>query len=290
MTMELGWPPHIEDYIKHAFRDASLNAPIDILPYDECELSRITGLSKTTCKAARKSVIDLYRVPGRTASDFVLNRVYLPSGIGALDAAFEGGMTMSWLVEIHGESGSGKTQFCSSVTCHALRNGRNVLWIDTENSFFPERLVEISGGNDNILHNISVARCTTVASLLSSLDTVAGLCEDSQEPPLLVIDSIAAVFRESHPRKGAIHDIAEKLKSMKCITLCSNHVVADFASESSNEPYKPALGNAWGHHVTCRLSIARDNTNSSSRIIRILKSPTCGTVVIPARICTEGIV
>ena len=290
MTTDEGWPPNIEDYIVHAFKGVSFNSPIDILPYHECELSRITGLSKTTCKSARKSVIEMHRVHGQTVSELIANRVYMPSGISAVDCALDGGMTMSWLVEIHGESGSGKTQFCLSVASHALNNGHYVFWIDAENSFCPERLVEISRGDERILNHISVARCTTVADLMSSLNTVASLRQNYEKPPLVVIDSIAAVFRDPESRNGSIHEIAEKLKSMKSFVICSNHVVANFAPEANNEPYKPALGNVWGHHVTCRLSIARDSKDSISRTLRILKSPTCGFLVIPARLGAEGVV
>jgi predicted ATP-dependent serine protease len=64
-----------------------------------------------------------------------------------LDACLRGGLSPGTITEIAGAAGMGKTQFClcmAVISClDSTRQGK-VLYIDTENKFSGERLVEIA--------------------------------------------------------------------------------------------------------------------------------------------------
>ncbi len=60
-----------------------------------------------------------------------------------IDSMFGGGLKPESLYEIYGEFGSGKTQFCYSLTAEIIAKNDKVIWIDCEDTFKPKRLVEI---------------------------------------------------------------------------------------------------------------------------------------------------
>ena len=289
MTTKSTWPDSIEEYIVSAFKSASIHTPKDILSVDEQQLSKLTGLSVKTCKTARKAAVNLFAVPGESAADFLACRVVLPCGMGDLDAALDGGLGLEWLVEIYGEAGSGKTQFCLTLAASTIARGQRVFWIDSEGDFRPNRLVEILDGRSASMDNLSVAKCNTVAEFLACIESVGMFCENTEIPPLMIIDSIAAILKGSEMSKKELCDIAETLKSMKCFVVCSNQVVADFAAVPGSETYKPSLGSTWSHLVTCRFLIDHVKNERNERIIHVLKSPTCGPSIVSLRMTGNGL-
>ena len=84
-----------------------------------------------------------------------------------------------------------------------------VLYIDTENTFRPERIKQISKrfelDSDEVLNNIMVGRAFTVDSLNTLLmKAAAAMVEDSYS--LLVIDSIMAPFRVDFSGRGELSE------------------------------------------------------------------------------------
>lgn len=84
-----------------------------------------------------------------------------------------------------------------------------VLYIDTENTFRPERIRQIAKrfelDSDEVLNNIMVGRAFTVDTLNTLLMKAAGaMVEDSYS--LLVIDSIMAPFRVDFSGRGELSE------------------------------------------------------------------------------------
>lgn len=88
-----------------------------------------------------------------SASDFHLKRaeiVFLTSGSRELDKLLGGGLETGSITEIFGEFRTGKTQLCHTlaVTCQLpISQGGGegkCLYIDTEGTFRPERLLSVS--------------------------------------------------------------------------------------------------------------------------------------------------
>ena len=82
-----------------------------------------------------------------------------------------------------------------------------VLFIDTENTFRPERIKAIANRYDldaeQVLGNVLVGRAFTVDSLISLLMQAAGAMIEDQFS-LLVIDSIMAPFRVDYSGRGEL--------------------------------------------------------------------------------------
>ena len=88
-----------------------------------------------------------------TAADIMIRRNQImrcTTGSKSLDGLLSGGIETQALTEFAGEFGSGKSQLCHtlSVTANMPKEigglGGNVIFIDTENTFRPERINQIA--------------------------------------------------------------------------------------------------------------------------------------------------
>lgn len=117
------------------------------------------------------------------------------------------------ITEAFGEFRTGKTQL-SHTLCVTAQLPRSqgggqgkVLYIDTENTFRPERIKSIANrynlDPEGVLNNIMVGRAFTVDSLINLLMQAAGqMIEDCFA--LLVVDSIMAPFRVDFSGRGEL--------------------------------------------------------------------------------------
>jgi RecA/RadA recombinase len=69
---------------------------------------------------------------------------YYSSGSAKLDSLLGGGFRAGTLTEVFGRSNSGKSQIAMQTALVAARDGAQTLYVDTEGSFRPERLQQIS--------------------------------------------------------------------------------------------------------------------------------------------------
>jgi len=106
-----------------------------------------------------------------TATEFHRNRqeiIQVTTGSKELDKLLEGGFETGSITELFGEFRTGKTQLCHQicVTCQLpLEQGGGegkALYIDTEGTFRPERLLAIAEryglNGDDVLDNVAYAR------------------------------------------------------------------------------------------------------------------------------------
>ena len=274
--MTANWPGSIDEAIIDRIRHRITN-PTDALMYSPAELAEIGSLSLTTCRELLHAISrDL--CSSRIKHDSKME-TKLRTPISSLDLSLGGGFQVGWLVEVCGESGSGKTQFCLSVAANALKGNSQVYWIDTENSFRPERIVAILG-NAEALSNLHVAKCTSLGELRSTVTQLGDLIQGSKEKmSTVIIDSVAAPARVSVDlagRQKLLHELARKLKTIHGFCIVTNHVVANIQSrETCHQPFIPALGNTWSHDVSCRLWFKKRESGESEthRWIDIIKSP-----------------
>ena len=162
----------------------------------------------------------------RTALDLLEgSAVYqcLRTGIPELDAHLLGGIRSGVVTELVGPAGIGKTQLCVALAAEALLAGRTcgagVIYVDTERSFPPERLLVLleqalarednSGSGGGGSGDATRLRAEALAARLLLLqpstweaytDCLLSLRLRLLESPsqLLVVDSIAAPARAHH--------------------------------------------------------------------------------------------
>ena len=94
--------------------------------------------------------------------------IRIPTGSKSFDAMINGGMESGGITECYGQFGSGKSALAHQLAINGLFVNEEgeptsvVIWIDSENTFRPERIKEICENNNldpiKILSNIKVVR------------------------------------------------------------------------------------------------------------------------------------
>ena len=93
---------------------------------------------------------------------------------------------------------TGKTQICHQLSVQAYKNSFKVVYLDTENTFRPERVRELAESNkynsEKTLKNIFVSKIMSNNALLMKLNELDSIIK-SNNVKLLIIDSINNFFR-----------------------------------------------------------------------------------------------
>ncbi|MBL7018278.1 MAG: AAA family ATPase [Nitrosopumilus sp.] len=116
----------------------------------------------------------------------------ISTGLQKLDKFLTGGIPDGVIVDIFGENGTGKTLLLLQLLINSIKNGGNVLYLDTTGGFRPERILEIQKESKidmNILEKITVSRITNTSEQIKS---ILNLKESNFS--LIVIDNITDLF------------------------------------------------------------------------------------------------
>ena len=152
-----------------------------------------------------------------TATEYHLRRseiIYLTTGSSELDKLLGGqGLETGSITELFGEFRTGKTQLCHTlaITCQlpVERGGGagKCLYIDTEGSFRPERLLataERFGLDGNTaLENIAYARAYNSDHQSALLVQAAAMMSQSRYA-LLIVDSATGLYRTDFSGRGEL--------------------------------------------------------------------------------------
>lgn len=190
---------------------------------------------------------------------------------------------------------TGKTQLSHTLCVSAQLPGANgytggkVIFIDTENTFRPDRLREIADrfnlDQNAMLDNVLYCRAYTSEHQYELMDSVAA--KFHEEPgvfKLMIIDSIMALFRVDFCGRGELADRQQKLAQMlsrlqklseefNVAVFITNQMTADPGATMSfqADPKKPIGGHILAHASTTRISLRKGR--GETRIAKIYDSP-----------------
>jgi len=259
------------------------------------ELSDVADIGETTAakiiQAARRSA-DVGSFETGVALLERRSKVgYVTTGSKSFDELMGGkGFESQAITEFFGEFGSGKTQIvhqiCINVQLPEEKGGLNghVFYIDTENTFRPDRIKQMAEAydldTDEILSKIHVARAYNSSHQMLLAEKVNEL---SKEFParLLIVDSLTSHFRAEFIGRGALADRQQKLNKHMHVLLrwgdLNNGVVLVTNQVSSKpdaffgDPTRPIGGHIVGHTATFRLYLRK--SKGEKRIARLIDSP-----------------
>jgi DNA repair protein RadA len=193
-----------------------------------------------------------------------------------LDNLFLGGIETQALTEFYGEFGSGKTQICHTLCIssqlpfeeHGLAG--NVLYIDTESTFRPERIAQIAKTRnmdvEKILENIHVAKVYNASHLELIIKALGSLIQQNNIK-LVVVDSIISLHRAEFVGRGTLSERQQKLNAImhrlkriaeiyNIAVVITNQVQAS-PDTFFGDPTKAAGGNIIGHASTYRVYLRK---------------------------------
>jgi len=231
----------------------------------------------------------------------------ISTGVRALDELLGGGIETRAVTEIVGEFGSGKTQLCHQLAVMVQLPedrgglGAKAIYIDTENTFRPERIMQIAKARgldpDQALNNIFYARAYSADHQMVLVEQAKSLIR-RHNVALLIVDSVIAHFRAEFPGRENLAERQQKLNkhisdllkladAYDVAVVITNQVMAQPDVFFGN-PLRPAGGNILAHGATYRIWLRKAKENV--RIAKIFDSPYHPEGEVSFRITEEGLV
>jgi DNA repair protein RadB len=162
------------------------------------------------------------------------------TGNSDLDRILGGGLERQMITQIYGEPGSGKSTLAIMAAVSALKEGRGVIFFDTE-GFSPDRFIQISGGEE------AAAELAARLYLYEPIDFAEQglMIQESQKLfakktiGLIVMDSATALYRSELERRGDVQrmlgrqmiDILSIARKNNVPVLITNQVYMDPATD-----------------------------------------------------------
>jgi DNA repair protein RadA len=260
-------------------------------PSDLAEVAEIgEGTAVKIINAARKEA----DIGGFETGDTILERRKLvgklTSGAKALDDLLGGGFETQAITEVYGEFGSGKTQIAHQLAVNVQLPKKDgglegqVVMIDTENTFRPERILQMAAAHDldpkETLQNIRVARAFNSHHQMLLAEKIADMAKDIPIR-LVIVDSLTAHFRAEFVGRGALADRQQKLNTHmhNLLRIADLHNAVIFVTNQVmskpdtffGDPTRPIGGHIVGHTATFRLYMRK--SKGDKRIARLVDSP-----------------
>jgi len=128
----------------------------------------------------------------------------ISTGLQKLDTFLSGGIPNGVIIDIFGGNGTGKTQLVLQLSINSIKNGGNVLFLDTTGGFRPERILEIQKKSNldiNLLDKITVSRITNTSEQINLLNTLV-----ESNFSLIVIDNVTDLFSYEYKNNKSIFE------------------------------------------------------------------------------------
>jgi DNA repair protein RadA len=256
------------------------------------QLVERAGIGKETAEKAINKALNMVGrgyITGKQLYDELQHRTRLSTGSEELDTLLGGGIESETTTEISGKEGSGKTQICHMLAVQAQRSleegglGAEVAWIDTEDTFRPDRIKEIAESLEmepmTVLSHINRWKAANTPDQLDAVEKLGALCNE-KPVGLVIVDSMMGHLRSEYigrgtlsERQGILGDILQKLsktcQTYKLTAVYTNQVMDNPAILYGN-PEKAIGGHVMGHAATT-LHLRRGK--GPLRIASLKKSP-----------------
>ena len=271
-----------------SIRDLLVRGPVDVAEVTGMEMDK----SAEICNKARMMLEELGIIDKSfvtATSLFSKRRDRISSGSNSFDDLLGGGLETKAVTEVYGEFGTGKTQLCHTlcvmVQQDTLAGGLDAkaLYIDTENTFRPERIVSISDtrGIDprKSLENIIVAKAFNSAHQELIIQEAGSVIEDNHVK-LILVDSAVAHYRAEFLGRATLSERQQRLNKFMhiLVRIAETYDLAVLVTnqiQASPDAYfgdaaRPTGGNVVAHTSTYRIYLKRSGKN---RIARMVDSP-----------------
>lgn len=230
----------------------------------------------------------------------------LTTGCSSLDTLLEGGIETQSLTEFYGEFGSGKSQLCHQL-CVTVQLGEaqgglngNVLYIDTEATFRPERVQQIAPRfgikPKDVLKGIVYAEAYTSNHQTVLLENADEVIKENNIK-LIIIDSVMSHFRSEYIGREMLanrqqqlnkhlHKLMRLSRAFNTAAVITNQVMAS-PDAFFSKAVSPVGGHILGHMSHNRIFLRKGRNNM--RIAKLTASPSLPEGEVPMRITERGI-
>lgn len=258
------------------------------------EIVEVAGLGEKTAEKAIQAARDALEMGFESADKIQERRKTIgriTTGSKELNELIGGGVETQSITEVYGKMASSKTQWCFqlALTVQLPKEkgglGGNCLWVDTENSFRPERINQIAEANgfdsEKMLKNIFVARAFNADHQMLLAEKAEQLIKD-KNVKLIIVDSLTAQFRSEFIGRGMLANRQQKLNKhlrtlaklaeMNNIAVLVTNQVMSRPDILFGDPTAPIGGNVVGHSCKQRLYLRK--SKGPKRVAKLVDSPS----------------
>jgi len=302
--------PGVGTKISERLTEVGFTDPMSIAVASPTELAAIAEVGEGTARKIINSVREMLDIGFETADKIMerkLNAAKIQTGVESFDNLLGGGVETQAITEAYGQFASGKSQlgFQLAVGVQLPKEkgglGKNCLFIDTENTFSPNRIASIAKAKgldpEQALKNIYVARAFNSEHQIFLVEKAAEMIEE-KNIGLVIIDSITSHFRADYIGRGELARRQQKLnKHLHTLQrLADGHNMAVYITNQvmSNpamlfgDPTKPVGGHVLAHQATYRLYLRRGR--AGTRVCKLMDAANLPEAECVFKITEEGLI
>ncbi|MFX0028359.1 MAG: DNA repair and recombination protein RadA [Candidatus Hermodarchaeota archaeon] len=286
--------PGVGDATLKKLKDAGILSVRTLAMYPLSKLSDEVGLGEKTALKLVKTAQDVENMKFKSADEIwekrkLLNK--LTTGSQNFDELLGGGIEPGAVTEVFGEYRTGKTQLahqlCVNVQLQYERGGLggNALYIDSEGTFRPERIIQMAVALDldpnEILKNITVGRAYNSDHQILLVQEASRIIED-KNIKLIIVDSLIGHFRSEYVGRGTLASRQQTLNSHIHDLLRLSEVYDELAVLFTNQvsakpdvfygnPLTHTGGHVVAHGATVRVFLRKGK--GEQRIAKVVDAP-----------------
>ncbi|MBI2541925.1 DNA repair and recombination protein RadA [Candidatus Woesearchaeota archaeon] len=255
------------------------------------ELIEATGMGDAVAKKMIAVARSSLEMGFESGEDLLRKRekvLRIKIGSKAFESLLGGGLETGAITECFGEFGSGKTQLghALAVNCQSIDKDAVAVYIDTENTFRPERIIQFAKGagldEEQVLRNIKVARAYNSDHQMLLAEKVEDLIKkQGLNVKVVIVDSLTAHFRAEFIGRGTLADRQQKLnKHMHTLMkLADTHNLSVYVTNQVmakpdmffGDPTQAIGGHIVAHASTFRVYLRKGK--KGTRVAKLIDAP-----------------
>ena len=302
--------PGVGDTTVKKLQDAGINSIRILAIYPLTKLMEKAGIGEKTAQKIIKAAQDIEKM-GFKSADIIwekrkhLNR--LTTNSSTLDEILAGGIEPGSVTEFYGEYRTGKTQIahqlCVNVQLPYEEGGLegSALYIDTEATFRPERIIQMADAKDldynKILKNIIVGRAYNSDHQVLLIQEASKIIKE-KNIKLVVVDSIIGHFRSEYIGRGTlanrqqtlnvhIHDLLRLTEVFEELAVIFTNQVSSKPDVFYGNPTVATGGHIIAHGATVRIYLRKGK--GEQRVAKMIDAPHLPEAEAVFSITEEGI-
>ena len=257
-------------------------------------IQKESGLGDKTTAKLIKASMDKLDIGFKSAEDvweYRKNISRISTSSQELDNLFGGGIETGCVIEFFGEFRTGKTQLahqlCVNVQLPKEDGGLNgnALYIDTEGTFRPERIVQMAEGHDldhkKVLKNIVFGRAYNSDHQIMLIKEASNLIKE-KNIKLIIVDSLIGHFRSEYVGRGTLANRQQTINTHLHDLLRLTDIFPDLCVVVTNQvqskpdvfygnPTVAAGGNIVAHGSTIRVYLRKGK--GEQRVAKMIDAP-----------------
>jgi DNA repair protein RadA len=286
--------PGIGEATLKKLKDSGIMSIRALAMMPKSKLMEDAGIGDKTAEKLIKLAQDVEKMGFRSADAIWEKRKVLKkitSGSQSLDDLLAGGFETGALTELFGEYRTGKTQIahqlCVNVQLPIEQGGLegNALYIDTEGTFRPERIIQMSEAKEidynQALRNITIGRAyNSDHQILLVRDAPKVI--DERNIKLIIVDSLISHFRSEYIGRGTlaprqqilnshIHDLLRLTEMYNELAVVVTNQVSAKPDVFYGNPITHTGGHIVAHGATIRIYLRKGK--GEQRVAKVVDAP-----------------